>query len=79
MCCQAEGLEAEAGECLVGGWLGNVGTELLKQTPYWPCPVLPGPFLLLAAPVQAKAEIALALFEKGKQSDCSDLHWNKLV
>lgn len=49
-CCQPEGLEAGAGECLVGVWLGNVGTELLKQNRYRPYPVLPGPFLLLAAP-----------------------------
>lgn len=79
VCCQAEGLKAGAGECLVGVWLGNVSTELLKQARYWPCPVLPGPFLLLAAPVQAEAEIALALFEERKQSDCSDCQWNKLV
>lgn len=50
VCCQAEGLEVGAGECPVGVWLGNVSTELLKQNRDCPYPVVPGPFLLLAAP-----------------------------
>ena len=53
------------------------GHRAAETKPIASLPVLPGSFLLLL--MQAWVEIALALFEKRKQSGFSDLHWNKLV